>query len=91
MTLEDEKKLREAIRKTSRIEYSEDYYDTTLSDEHCDIMDKFGFDSLRIIELVLEIEEIFGFEFDMDELDINKVRYYDLLKAKINEGINGGT
>lgn len=47
-------------------------------------MEDLGFDSILIVELVVKIEDEFKFEFDMNSLDIDKLKYYDELKRCID-------
>lgn len=41
--------------------------------ENVDLKEEYMFDSLMIIELIANIEEEYGFEFDFDELDLSKI------------------
>ena len=50
-----------------------------LQDENCNLKEGFGFDSLLMVELVIEIEEQFGFEFDAEEMDMKKLQSYQNL------------
>ena len=44
------------------------------------VIDELGFDSLLFVELIVSIEDEFGIEFDMNNLDINKLRHLNELK-----------
>lgn len=85
MNAETEIKIQKLIKETCRLEVSEAYVDEMLHDRHCDIMDKLGFDSLLIVELVVGLEDELDFEFDMNNLDIKKLRHYDELLQYIDE------
>lgn len=41
--------------------------------------ENYGFDSLLIIELITEIEDKYGFEFDFDNYDIEDIYDLDVL------------
>jgi acyl carrier protein len=88
VTTENEIKLKKVIKSICRLEIDEKYLDEMLMDGHCDLFEKFGFESLLIVELISEIEEVFNFEFDMNSLDISKLKFYDGLRAII-EGYIG--
>ena len=80
MTPENELKLKEAIKSVCRMEKESGYVDGLLNDENCDLIDELGFDSLLFVELIVSIEDEFEIEFDMNNLDINKLRHLNELK-----------
>lgn len=51
-----------------------------------------GFDSVHIIELIVEIENEFNIEIDNDDLDIDNItvygRLYNMIREKINSNIS---
>lgn len=53
-----------------------------------DLMDDLGMDSLMMVQLIVEIENNFDIEFDLEVLDINVLRKYEQLKNYILEQIN---
>lgn len=90
MNIENENKLKEAIKSVCRMENESGYVEELLCKENCDLIDELGFDSLLFVELVVEIEDALGFEFDMNNLDINKLRHLDELKKIIDEYMTKG-
>ena len=87
MTKENEVKLKGVIKSVCRLDVESDFIDNILLDTHCNLIDTLGFDSLLIVELILEIENTFDFEFDMNSLDINELKFYDKLKFAIDNYI----
>lgn len=84
MTYENEQKLIKVIASACRLEMDEPYIAKILRSDNCNIIERLGFDSLLIVELIVELEETFDFEFDMNALNINKLKYYDELKKSID-------
>lgn len=80
-----EKKLKQVIALVSngKIEADDIGTNTILTDD-------FGFDSIQIIQMIVELENAFGIEFDDDELDIDNLTVYNNLKEIIEKkmGIN---
>lgn len=87
MTRENERKLRNIIKNICRLEVEETYIENKLEEAHCNLMEELGFDSLLIVELIVEIEEVLGFDFDMNSLDINTLKFYDGLIETIKKYI----
>ncbi len=85
MDAEQEKLLKEAIKTVCRMEKESGYVDERLSDDNCDLKKELGFDSLLFVELVVEIEDALDFEFDMNNLNINKLRHLGELKSFVSE------
>lgn len=84
MTYTNEEKLIRVITATCRLELEEAEIVGILKNDNCNIIEQLGFDSLLIVELIVEVEAAFGFEFDMNNLDINKLKYYSELKQIID-------
>lgn len=84
MNKDNERNLKEAIKTVCRMEKESGFIDELLNKDDCDLIDELGFDSLLFVELVVEIEESLGFEFDMNNLDINKLRHLKDLKDVID-------
>lgn len=42
--------------------------------ENTDLSKDLGFDSLKMVELIFEIEKKYGIEFNENDLDITKIR-----------------
>ena len=49
-----------------------------------------GFDSLLMVELLIEIEEFFGFEFDAEEMDMKRLQSYQNLLELVERHENDG-
>lgn len=84
MTRDNEEKLARIIKSVCRLDLNEQSFSEKLSFGHLNIMEDLGFDSILIVELVVKIEDEFKFEFDMNSLDIDKLKYYDELKRCID-------
>lgn len=84
MISENIKKLKDVIKSVCRMEKESGYIDELLNDDKCDLIDELGFDSLLFVELIVSIEDEFGIEFDMNNLDINKLRHMNELKEIVN-------
>lgn len=50
-----------------------------------------GIDSLRIIELVVHIEEKFGFEFEMDKLTYETLRTVSSISEYVHQRVKENT
>lgn len=61
-----------------------------LRSDNCDLIDQLGFDSLLIVELVVEIENALDFEFDMNNLDVNRLRKLCKLKEIVDAYLSKG-
>lgn len=58
--------------------------DVTITDA-TDLISDLGYDSLKVIQLVSAIEEVFSIEFDIDEIDIDKIRTLHHLNALVEQ------
>lgn len=56
--------------------------------ERTDLITDLGYDSLKVIQLLSEIEEIFQIEFDINEIDIEKLRSMEMLNELVDKRIN---
>lgn len=81
---ETERKLREIILKTARMDLIE-VTENLFLDSECDLMVDFGLDSLLMVELVVEIESAFDIEFGLEDLDIEVLKKYNELLKYIND------
>lgn len=84
MVPELDNKVRKSIKEVCRMEKESGYVDALLDSDECDLIDELGFDSLLFVELIVEIEDEFGIEFNMNNLDINKLRHFNELKEIVN-------
>lgn len=81
---ETERRLREIILKTARMDFTEEA-ESLFKNPNCDLMADFGLDSLLMVELVVDIETAFDIEFGLEDLDIEVLKKYDELLKYIND------
>ena len=55
--------------------------------EDTDLITDLGYDSLKFIQLIAEIEEVFQLEFVIDEIEIEKLRHIKMLKQLIEKKV----
>lgn len=84
MNRENEDKLIAAIKNICRLEVDDQFILDALKDENCDLIATLGFDSLLFVELIVEIEDSMGVEFDMNRLDIHKLKIYGILRSEVD-------
>ncbi|MCM1244288.1 MAG: phosphopantetheine-binding protein [Roseburia sp.] len=72
-------KLDEVIADVARINFGNTKLSEQISKPDCDLMDDLGFDSLLMVELIVEIEKKFDIEFQMTDLNIDLLKKYDNL------------
>ena len=58
-----------------------------LSNDNANLMDDLSLDSFLMVELIVEIETTFDIEFDMNDLNINKLKIYGNLKQFIKDNM----
>lgn len=56
--------------------------------ENTDLVTDLGYDSLKVIQLLSEVEETFQIEFDIDEIDFGKIRYMQMLKELVEKKVS---
>ena len=56
--------------------------------ETTNLLSDLGFDSIQIVQLIVEVEEQFGIEISDDDLDIANLSIYGKLLAMIEEKVN---
>lgn len=80
--MEVEQRLKELIASTG------EFIAVDKIDENTDMVQDFGFSSIEIIQLIVMIEDEFEFEFDDDELVVEKIAKYkdlvEIIKDKLN-------
>lgn len=84
MTPEIDNRIKKSIKTVCRMEKESGYVDALLENDECDLIDELGFDSLLFVELIVEIEDELEIEFNMNNLDINKLRHLKELKEIVN-------
>ena len=55
--------------------------------EKTDLITDFGYDSLKFIQLISEIEKMYKIEFDIDDIDLKNLRLMKLLTQLVNKKI----
>lgn len=56
--------------------------------KNTDLITDLGYDSLKVIQLLSEIEEAFQIEFDINEIDIDKIRSMQMLKELVEKKVS---
>lgn len=83
MNLDFEDKLKEVIKACG------DNVDISSINDDTDLVRDFGFDSINIVQLVVEMESTFDIEVDDDDLMLEKLSLYrgliEILKVKFRE------
>lgn len=81
--LKNENKLKDIIIKVSRNQIAEnDIYDNT------NLINEFGFNSVQVIEMIVEIEINFNIELDDEDMNVEILTNYSRLKDLIIRKIN---
>lgn len=84
-----EERLKEIVKRLCRLALSEKEKEDLLCCKDCDLKEDLGFDSLLMVELIVEIEEAFGFEFEVDSMDMKKMlNFGHLLSLVENKGLS---
>lgn len=87
-----DERLVNVIKKVCRLEVDDNYINKLIIDSDCDLMDELGFDSFLMVQLIVDIEDEFNIEIDMEELDIFILKKYKGLKEYVvkNLGVDNG-
>ncbi len=80
MNVKDEIMLKEKIVELCVLDLDKEQIFTILEGENVSLREELGFDSLMMVELIVELESLFDIEFDMNDLNIGVLQYYDGLK-----------
>ncbi len=83
----NEKELLELIYDVGRVEMELEEVEKILSNDNANLMDDLSLDSFLMVELIVEIETTFDIEFDMNDLNINKLKIYGNLKQFIKDNM----
>ena len=65
-----ERKLLEAIRNIADLNMTEDEALKLLENNNTNLMTEFGLDSLLRVQFIIELEEVFDIEVDMEDMDL---------------------
>ena len=88
-----ERKLLEAIKNITDLNMTEDEALKLLENNNTNLMTEFGLDSLLRVQFIIELEEVFDIEVDMEDMDLEIFSNVCLLKNTIckylDEVVNG--
>lgn len=65
-----ERKLLEAIKNITDLNMTEDEALKLLENNNTNLMTEFGLDSLLRVQFIIELEEVFDIEVDMEDMDL---------------------
>lgn len=78
-----DRELKKIIKRIIRIDILDNDVEKLLDNIECDLMNDLGLDSLLMVQLIVEVENVFEIEFELDELDVNILRKYQKLRKYI--------
>lgn len=78
-----ERKLLEAIKNITDLNMTEDEALKLLENNNTNLMTEFGLDSLLRVQFIIELEEVFDIEVDMENMDLEIFSNVCLLKNTI--------
>ena len=78
-----ERKLLEAIKNITDLNMTEDEALKLLENNNTNLMTEFGLDSLLRVQFIIELEEVFYIEVDMEVMDLEIFSNVCLLKNTI--------
>ena len=83
-----ERKLLEAIKNITDLNMTEDEALKLLENNNTNLMTEFGLDSLLRVQFIIELEEVFDIEVDMEDMDLEIFSNVCLLKNTICKYFN---
>ena len=78
-----ERKLLEAIKNITDLNMTEDEALKLLENNNTNLMTEFGLESLLRVQFIIELEEVFDIEVDMEDMDLEIFSNVCLLKNTI--------
>lgn len=78
-----ERELLEAIKNITDLNMTEDEALKLLENNNTNLMTEFGLDSLLRVQFIIELEEVFDIEVDMEDMDLEIFSNVCLLKNTI--------
>lgn len=78
-----ERKILEAIKNITDLNMTEDEALKLLENNNTNLMTEFGLDSLLRVQFIIELEEVFDIEVDMEDMDLEIFSNVCLLKNTI--------
>ena len=85
-----ERKLLEAIKNITDLNMTEDEALKLLENNNTNLMTEFGLDSLLRVQFIIELEEVFDIEVDMEDMDLEIFSNVCLLKNTICKYLDEG-
>lgn len=85
-----EEKILEAIKNVNELQMSDDEAIKILNNDDSDIIKEFSLDSLLRVQFIIELEEIFDIEIDMEYIDMGIFSNCKRLKEVISKYIFEG-
>lgn len=83
-----ERKLLEAIKNIADLNMTEDEALKLLENNNTNLMTEFGLDSLLRVQFIIELEEVFDIEVDMEDMDLEIFSNVGSLKNTIYKYLN---
>ena len=80
-----EEQVKEILKELCRLDLTEEEKERLLQEEDCNLKEDLGFDSLLMVELIIEIVEFFDFEFDAEEMDMKRLQSYQNLLELVEQ------
>lgn len=80
-----ERKLLEAIKNIADLNMTEDEALKLLENNNTNLMTEFGLDSLLRVQFIIELEEVFDIEVDMEDMDLEIFSNVGSLKNTIHK------
>ena len=75
-----EKKIKEIIEEILEDCGNVEGMSEKLKNPECDLIDDLGLDSLLLVQMIVEVENVFDFNFELMDLDVSKLRKFLLLR-----------
>lgn len=83
-------KVVDILQRNSGYNLSREDISRLLSERKCDLKDDFGIDSFGIVKVIIDIEEEFNVEFDMEKIELVRLRKFSGLIETIEECLEKG-
>ena len=85
-----EQKIIEALKNVlENISMDDERIVSLIRDDNTNLVKEFALDSFLSVQLIIELEEVFGIEIDMEEIDMEIYKESDKLKKMIHGYLKG--
>lgn len=85
-----EQKIIEALKNVlENISMDDERIVSLIRDDNTNLVKEFALDSFLSVQLIIELEEVFGIEIDMEEIDMEIYKESGKLKKMIHEYLKG--